>query len=46
MGRLNTTLKKVLEDDTGLEVTELQKVMLNRLSWWKKYVVSPVSDDD
>lgn len=35
MGRPNTTLKKVLENDTGVEVTELQKAMLNRLPWWK-----------
>ena len=26
--RPNTTLKKVLEDDIGLEVTELQKALL------------------
>ena len=28
VGRPNTTLKKVLEDDIGLEVTELQKALL------------------
>ena len=28
MGRPNTTLKKVLKDDIGLEVTELQKALL------------------
>ena len=28
MGTPNTTLKKVLEDDIGLEVTELQKTLL------------------
>ena len=41
MGRPNATLKKVLEDDIGLEVTGLQKAVLNRVSWWKKYAVSP-----
>ena len=28
VGRPNTTLKKALEDDIGLEVTELQKALL------------------
>lgn len=28
VGRPNTTLKKVLEDEIGLEVTELQKALL------------------
>ena len=28
VGRPNTTLKKVLEDDIGLEVKELQKALL------------------
>ena len=28
VGRPNNTLKKVLEDDIGLEVTELQKALL------------------
>lgn len=43
VGRPNTTLKKVPEDDIGLEVTELQKAMLNRVSCWKIYVISTVS---
>ena len=41
VGRPNTTLKNVLKDDIGLEVTELQKAVLNRVSWWKKYAMSP-----
>ena len=32
VGRPNTTLKKVPEDDIELEVTELQKAVLNRVS--------------
>lgn len=46
VGRPNTTLKKVPEDGIELEVTELQKAMLNRVSWWKSFVVSTVSDVD
>ena len=46
VGKTNTTLKKVPEDDIGLEVTELQKAMLNRVSCWKSYVISTVSDVD
>ena len=32
VGRLKITLKKILEDDTGLEARELQTVMSDRVS--------------
>ena len=46
VGRPNTMLNKVPKDSIGLEVTELQKAMLNRVSWWKNYVISAVTDAD
>ena len=42
VGRPKITLKKILEDDTGLEAHELQTVMLDRVSWGKNFVMSPI----
>ena len=42
VGRLKITLKKILEDDTGLEARELQTVMSDRVSWRKNFVMSPI----
>ena len=42
VGRPKITLKKILEDDTGLEARELQTVMLDRVSWKKNFVMSPI----
>ena len=42
MGRPKITLKKILEDDTGLEARELQTVMLDRVRWRKNFVMSPI----
>ena len=41
VGRPNTTLKKVLEEDTGLEGNELRTAMLDRVGWRKNYVMAP-----
>ena len=46
VGRPNTTLNKVPKDGIELEVTELQKAMSNRVSWWKNYVISAATDAD
>ena len=46
VGSPNTSLNKLAKDGIGLEVTELQKAMLNRVSWWKNYVISAVKDAD
>ena len=45
VGRPKITLKKILEDDTGLEAHELQTVMLDRVSWGKNLVISPIFSD-
>ena len=45
MGRPKITLKKILEDDTGLEARELQTVMLDRVRWRKNSVMSPIFSD-
>ena len=45
VGRPKITLKKILEDDTGLEARELQTVMLDRVSWRKNFVMSPIFSD-
>ena len=44
VGHTKITLKKTLEDDTGLEAHELQTVMLDRVSWRKNFVMSILSD--
>ena len=45
VSRPKFTLKKILEDDTGLEARELQTVMLDRASWRKDFVMSPMFSD-
>ena len=45
MGHPKITLKKILEDDTGLEARELQTVILDRVSWRKNFVKSPILPD-
>ena len=45
VGHPKITLKKILEDDTGLEARELQTVMLDRVSWRKNFVKSPIFSD-
>ena len=45
VARPKITLKKILEDDTGLEAHELQTVMLDRVSWGKNLVMSPIFSD-
>ena len=43
VGHPKITLKKILEDDTGLEARELQTVILD--SWRKNFVKSPIFSD-
>ena len=45
VGRPKITLKKILEDYTGLEARKLQTVMLDRVSWRKNFVKSPIFSD-
>ena len=45
VGRPKVTLKKILEDDTGLEARELQTVILDRVSWKKNFGMSPSFSD-
>ena len=45
VGRPKITLKRILEDDTGLEAHEPQTVMLDRVSWGKNFVMSPIFSD-
>ena len=45
VGHPKITLKKILEDDTGLEARELQTIMLDRVSWRKNFVKSPIFSD-
>ena len=45
VGHPKIILEKILEDDTGLEPYELQTAMLDRVSWRKNFVMSPVFSD-
>ena len=37
-GRSSTTLRKVLEEDTGLEGEELLMAMMGKRSWMKNFI--------
>ena len=44
VGRPNITLKKVLENDTGMEANKLRTAMLDRMSWRKNFVMATATD--